>query len=266
MSFWNDILDQLTFSNAEVQSLFLSLFLVFTVSAFEFRKSKSVTLIHRLRNLGFKAMNVAVTVAVVSLIFVRFYPYLPDIHMRDLFWAWIPGWMQIPVGLLILDSIIFCYHRLSHAIPFVWRFHRMHHTDPRPNGSTAVRFHPMEVFFSMSLTFPLGVILDIPSSVSATYLILQPIVTIIHHADLDFGERWDRLMRLILVSPRMHHVHHSQNPLLMNRNFGNLFPFWDRIFGSYVTTPETQPVRYGLKGFSESRWQTVGGMLAVPFK
>ncbi|HSA59984.1 MAG TPA: sterol desaturase family protein [bacterium] len=211
-------------------------------------------------------MNVIATATVSILLIVPMVPILPRSDAVDSMWFSIPAMLRTFLGVLLLDLTIYWYHRLTHLIPVAWQFHRMHHTDFHLDGSTAVRFHPMEVLFSMCFVFPLSFMVGLPVVASEVYLLLQPVITIFHHADIDVGEKWDKIIRCIVVSPRMHHLHHSQDVRQMNRNFGIIFTFWDRIFGTYERNCEPETIKSGLKKFMDEEWQTIDGMLATPFK
>lgn len=144
-------------------------------------------------------------------------------------WPWA---VRALLGLLLLDGLLYFWHRLNHIIPFLWRFHRVHHSDPVMDASTAVRFHPGEFLLATATsTLQLWVVGFDP----ATYVLYDFCVMLavpFHHANLRLPQGWDRAIQSLLITPELHAIHHSVRAEETNSNYGTIFSFWDRIFGT----------------------------------
>ncbi len=168
------------------------------------------------------------------------------------------------IAILLLDAWTFCWHWMNHSIPFFWRFHRTHHSDPHMDVSTATRFHWGELIFSTLFR-----LLLIPlSGLQAWQIIIYGILvfgsTQFHHANISIGKA-DRFLRWIFVTPDMHKVHHSHLPTETNSNYSTLFSFWDRIAGTYRMRSDLENIQFGLNDFNQPHWQTLFGMWKTPF-
>lgn len=144
-------------------------------------------------------------------------------------WPW---WVRSLTGLLALDGILYLWHRLNHIIPFLWRFHRVHHSDPQMDASTAVRFHPGEFLLATGTS---ALQMWIVGFDPATYLLYDFGVMLavpFHHANLRLPRGWDSALQWLIITPEIHAIHHSVRPEETNSNYGTIFSFWDRIFGS----------------------------------
>jgi sterol desaturase/sphingolipid hydroxylase (fatty acid hydroxylase superfamily) len=133
----------------------------------------------------------------------------------------------------LLDLTIYAQHRLLHVLPWLWRVHRVHHADPEVDVSTALRFHPLESVLSMLLKA--GAVLGFgmpPASVLAFEIVLNG-AAMFNHTNASLPARWERWIRLAIVTPDTHRIHHSIDIANANRNFGFCLPWWDRLFGSY---------------------------------
>jgi sterol desaturase/sphingolipid hydroxylase (fatty acid hydroxylase superfamily) len=175
-----------------------------------------------------------------------------------------PYAIRFVLGLVLLDLWMYVWHRANHAIPLLWRFHRMHHSDRRVDVTTATRFHLGEHVGASLLR--LGLIplagLDVWQLLAYDTLVLA--VTQFHHADISIG-RLDAWLRWVIVTPHMHKVHHSDWAPETNSNYATVFSIWDRLFGSFRIRPDPRTLVYGLNEFAAPRWQTVWGMLQTPF-
>lgn len=178
-------------------------------------------------------------------------------------WLGVPWpWRLLP-AILLLDGWLYVWHRMNHRVPLLWRFHRMHHSDAEMDVTTATRFHLGE--HVISATLRLGLIPLFGVNVFEV-LIFETLVvanTMIHHANISLG-RLDGPLRWLIVSPRMHQVHHSRWRPETDSNYSTLFSFWDRLAGSYRTRSGVEPVELGLREFDDDRWQTIAGMLRTP--
>ncbi len=179
--------------------------------------------------------------------------------------AW-PEPVECFAALLLFDLWMYWWHRLNHAVPFLWRFHRMHHSDPAMDTSSGVRFHPGEILMSGAARLAVLPLLGISSIQLVLYeTILLPVV-LFHHANvrlprwLDFG-----LFRAgLLVTPAMHRVHHSQVRSETNSNYSSMLPLWDRLFGSLRVRQDVDQIEFGLEEFASKQSQTLAGMIRTP--
>jgi len=178
-------------------------------------------------------------------------------------WLRLPTGVEGVIGFLAFDGWMYGWHRANHAIPWLWRFHRVHHSDPTVDVTSALRFHVGEMVISTLLRLAVIPLLGISLGNLVFYeLCLQPVIYF-HHSNVAMPERWDRLMRWLLVSPNMHRVHHSDVPVETNSNYASILSFWDRLGGTYRLR-DLATIRYGLKEFREPRWHTLRGIMMTP--
>ena len=138
------------------------------------------------------------------------------------------------VSVLLLDLTIYLQHRLFHAVPWLWRIHRVHHADPEVDVSTALRFHPLESVLSMLLKTGMVVSFGMPASGVLAFEIVLNAAAMFNHANVSIPPRWERWIRFAIVTPEMHRMHHSPCIATANRNFGFSVSWWDRLLGSYL--------------------------------
>jgi sterol desaturase/sphingolipid hydroxylase (fatty acid hydroxylase superfamily) len=145
----------------------------------------------------------------------------------------LPFWLAVALSLLLLDLIIYLQHRLFHAVPLLWRLHRVHHADTEFDVTTALRFHPGEMLVSMGIKLAAIGALGPPALAVLVFEIVLNGAAMFNHANVALPARLERVLRLVLVTPDMHRIHHSTQPQEFNRNFGFNLPWWDRLLGSY---------------------------------
>jgi len=150
--------------------------------------------------------------------------------------AW-PFWVKVIVGVIVLDLAIYLQHVLFHAVPALWRLHRLHHADRDFDVTTGVRFHTVEILLSAGLK--LGVIMALAPPVLAVLVfeILLNATSMFNHGNLGIPRWIDRLLRWIVVTPDMHRVHHSTVRAEANSNYGFNLPWWDFLLGTYRAEP-----------------------------
>jgi len=167
------------------------------------------------------------------------------------------------VSFIVFDLWMYFWHRANHKIPFLWRFHRVHHADSALDATSGYRFHVGEMVLSTILRLAVIPLLGITLQDLLLYeLILQPVV-LFHHSNINLPERLDRWMRAFFVSPNMHRIHHSDIQEETDSNYASIFSVWDRLSRTYRRR-ETATILFGLKEFRDPRWQTVRGMLTMP--
>ena len=177
------------------------------------------------------------------------------------------SWLELMVSLLLLDLLIYLQHRIFHRIPLLWLLHRVHHTDLDLDVSSGTRFHPLEIL--LSLCIKMGAVLALGVSPQAVILfeVLLNATAMFSHTDLRLPLKLDSWLRLMMVTPDMHRVHHSVHPVETDSNFGFNLPWWDRLLGTYRAQPRDGHDRM-LIGLQEFRDQTSLGLrhlLVMPF-
>ena len=178
----------------------------------------------------------------------------------------LPNWLAMVLAVVLLDFWTYWWHRLNHALPFLWRFHRTHHSDPAMDASTGVRFHLGEIFLSWTARLAVLPLLGVSLVQLATYEALLLPVVLFHHSNLRLPRWLDFGLLVVMVTPAMHRVHHSRELVETNSNYGSLLPWWDWLFGSLRLRRDVENIRYGLDEFADRRWQTFGGMMRTPLR
>jgi len=179
----------------------------------------------------------------------------------------LPWWINIPLAVIVLDLAIYAQHVLFHAVPVLWRLHRMHHADLEFDVTTGVRFHPVEIVLSMAIK--LGVVVALGTSAVGVLIfeILLNATSMFNHGNVRIPARLDRILRWLVVTPEMHRVHHSIEPAETNSNFGFNLPWWDRLFGTYRAQPAAghEAMTIGIDEFRDPRELRLDRMLLQPF-
>jgi sterol desaturase/sphingolipid hydroxylase (fatty acid hydroxylase superfamily) len=204
---------------------------------------------------------------------------LPVLAVGAALWAERQGWglfnqlalpaaLTIPAFVILFDLAIYWQHRLYHQIPWLWRLHRTHHADGDFDASTGVRFHPLSILISMLIKIAIVLILGPPALAVLLAEILLNVTAVFNHGNIYIPPAIDSKLRLLLVTPDMHRVHHSTIMEETNSNFGFNFPWWDRLFGSYRQAPEKGHVAMdiGVEGFAGEGETSIGSMLSHPFR
>lgn len=178
-----------------------------------------------------------------------------------------PSWLTFVVALAALDLATFTQHYLLHHVPLFWRIHRTHHSDCDCDFSTAVRFHPLESVYTTAVLTTTIAGLGLPAAAVLLSQVLATLITFAEHANVRVPASIDRVLRLFIVTPDLHRIHHSANVFETNSNYGTVFPWWDRLFGTYRAEPIAgqEHLVFGLVDFAEARHQTLTGLLAQPF-
>jgi sterol desaturase/sphingolipid hydroxylase (fatty acid hydroxylase superfamily) len=146
-----------------------------------------------------------------------------------------------------------------------WQFHRVHHSNSEVNVTTALRQHPGETMWrTLCYAFAVGAF-GIPLWVFLAYLMISTLNAQLEHTNIRVNVSIDRVLRLLIVTPNMHKIHHSRDQIETDSNYANIFSIWDRLFRTYTPTIDFGRLRYGLDGFDERKRQTVPALLALPF-
>jgi sterol desaturase/sphingolipid hydroxylase (fatty acid hydroxylase superfamily) len=179
-----------------------------------------------------------------------------------------PVWLTVVVAVILLDLAIYFQHVLFHAVPALWRLHRMHHADLDFDVTTGVRFHPVEILLSMGIKLGVIAALGAPAVSVLIFEVLLNATSMFNHGNVRLPGRVDRLLHLLVVTPDMHRVHHSVLPRETNSNFGFNLPWWDRLFGTYRAAPAAgqEAMTIGIEQFRDPRELGLGHMLTQPFR
>ena len=180
----------------------------------------------------------------------------------------LPFWFKAALAFLLLDLAIYLQHVLFHAVPALWRLHRMHHADLGFDVTTGARFHPIEIVLSMLIKAAAVVGLGAPALAVLAFEIALSATAMFNHANARLPARLDRGIRLVVVTPDMHRVHHSAVPAETNSNFGFNLPWWDRLFGTYRAEPAAghEAMTLGLATFRDPGELRLDKMLIQPFR
>ena len=180
--------------------------------------------------------------------------------------AW-PVWVEVVLAVVVLDLVIYWQHVMFHAVPGLWRLHMVHHADLDFDLTTGVRFHPFEILLSMVIKMAAITALGAAPLAVILFEIVLSATSIFNHGNVVLPPVLDRLLRLVVVTPDMHRVHHSTVADETNSNFGFNLPWWDRLFGTYRAQPAAghEGMTIGLEQFRDPRRQWLWHMLALPF-
>ncbi|MDX1821108.1 MAG: sterol desaturase family protein [Paracoccaceae bacterium] len=179
-----------------------------------------------------------------------------------------PQWVAILVSMLLLDLAIYLQHVMFHAVPGLWRLHRMHHADLEFDATTGLRFHPIEILLSMGIKLAVVAALGPPAVAVLLFEVLLNATALFNHANIDLPRPVDRVLRLFVVTPDMHRVHHSTSPRETNSNYGFNLPWWDRLLGTYVAQPAKGHIgmEIGIEQFRTRRDLWLDRMLIQPLR
>ena len=180
----------------------------------------------------------------------------------------LPFWLEVLLALLVLDFAIWVQHVLFHAVPALWRLHRVHHADLDFDLTTGARFHPLEIIFSMLIKFAVIAALGPPVIAVILFEVILNAMAMFNHANIALPAAVDRPLRWLVVTPDMHRVHHSIEDDETNSNFGFNLSWWDWLLGTYRAQPRAgqQGMTIGIRQHREPRRvDRLDGMLVLPF-
>jgi len=186
-----------------------------------------------------------------------------------LYYLMLPPWLAVVVAVVALDLVIYLQHVMFHAVPALWRLHRLHHADLDYDMTTGARFHPIEILLSMLIKFAAIVVLGPPAVAVLIFEVMLNALAMFNHGNVRLPLGFDRLLRLLVVTPDMHRVHHSIEDHETNSNFGFNLSLWDRLFGTYKDQPDAghMGMIIGIRDYrNEKEVDRLPGMLALPFR
>jgi sterol desaturase/sphingolipid hydroxylase (fatty acid hydroxylase superfamily) len=182
--------------------------------------------------------------------------------------AALPAWLALPVAVVTLDLLIYLQHVVFHAVPLLWRLHRVHHADLHFDVTTGSRFHPIEIVLSMLIKLAAILVIGPSPEAVVVFEVLLNATAMFNHGNVRLPAGLDRGLRWLVVTPDMHRVHHSVEGDETNSNFGFSLPWWDRLFGTYRDQPRSghDGMTIGIHGWRDPRQvDQLRGMLALPF-
>ncbi len=211
-------------------------------------------------SLVIRVMGPFIAVVAASMAIANDWGFIPLLNL--------PFYMEIILAVVLLDLALYWQHVASHRIPFIWRFHRVHHADRDMDASTGVRFHPIES--AMSMLYKCVVVIVVGPAVIAVVIfeIILNASALFNHANVRLPKWLDRIVRTLVVTPDMHSVHHSVLPNETNSNYGFFLSVWDKIFGSYIANPKLNPdsINIGLPIYQSKKPSSLVWSLKLPFK
>jgi sterol desaturase/sphingolipid hydroxylase (fatty acid hydroxylase superfamily) len=216
----------------------------------------------QVRNLAFTALNFMLAGAIASVLVAA------SLWITQHGWGLAaidgPTWLVVALGVLALDLTEYLRHRISHRVPWLWRLHRVHHTDRQIDVTSSLRSHPLEQALRPLFDATAILLVGIVPLALAVHALLQIATLLFQHANVALPAALDRWLAWITPTPAYHLVHHSRRRLQTDSNYGACFTLWDRLFGSFQ--PNDAELVLGLDGFDVAREQSVVGMLANPWR
>lgn len=178
-----------------------------------------------------------------------------------------PALVAILSSVLLLDFLDYWLHRLSHRINWLWRLHRVHHADPDFDVTTQMRHHPLEIAFFIPFRLLAVSLLGMPAEAAVLQSLLATVVNLFAHGNIVMPAWLDYGLRQLVITPDMHRIHHSSARTETDTNFGMVFPWWDRIFSTYLHQPARghRGMEIGLEKFRADRDQRIDRLLVQPF-
>lgn len=179
-----------------------------------------------------------------------------------------PVWCSVVLSILMLDCLIYWQHRLFHRVPLLWRLHRVHHTDPELDVSSAVRFHPLEILLSLLIKASAILLLGIPVIAVLLFDVLLNAAAMFNHTNARLPEKWEAMLRRVIVTPDFHRIHHSRVNREANSNFGFFLSIWDTLFASKCSQAMggDEALNIGLPGTKTYQPRSLKALLWMPFK
>ncbi len=172
------------------------------------------------------------------------------------------------IQILILDLVIYFQHRLFHHVPFLWRFHAMHHIDPMLDTTSGLRFHPIEIIISNFIKVAVILMVGINPLSVLIFEVALNFLAMFNHSNLSIPEKLEQKISKIVITPALHTIHHAKNWEMTNSNFGFSVPWWDKFFGTFLSNgiEPQENIEIGIVPMPKKKWIVFPGMLLYPFK
>ena len=177
----------------------------------------------------------------------------------------LPRWCRIAIGTLLMDLTFYYWHRANHRIALLWRFHNVHHIDPDLDVSTSYRFHFVEIAYSCVFRVCQMLVVGADPLTYAIYETVFSAETMFHHSNVRMPLGLERWLNRVIVTPRMHGVHHSAVAAQTNSNYGVIFPWWDRLHRTLLLNVPQSSIRIGVPGYLEPKDNRLWNLLRMPF-
>lgn len=218
---------------------------------------------HLFHGIVLQVGNIIVNIAIAS-VFVVCFVWIEKHHIGLLNIVSVPYSLKIIIGILSVDFAFYWTHLWYHKIEIFWRLHRVHHSDIQMDSSTVYRFHPLDALLNMATNVLAGAIFGLDINIIAISWILYIPLFILQHSSIKFPIWTDKFFGNIFVTPNFHKVHHHQDQKFTDSNYGNMFIFWDKLFGTFKTLPVNE-IKFGLIEFETKERQTFWYLLKSPF-
>ncbi|MDH5187413.1 MAG: sterol desaturase family protein [Rhodospirillaceae bacterium] len=219
-------------------------------------------------NLGIVVLNTLIARAVLPMAPIMFASLSAEMGWGIFNLFAIPPVIAIIATIILMDFTIWLQHVMVHAVPILWRLHRLHHADLDYDVTTGARFHPIEILLSLGIKFAVIALLGAPAAAVLVFEIVLNAMAMFNHANFKLPLGVDAILRTLFVTPDMHRVHHSIVPQETNSNFGFNLSIWDRLFGTYIAQPTGghEGMTIGLDMFRTVKDERLDQMLIQPFK
>jgi sterol desaturase/sphingolipid hydroxylase (fatty acid hydroxylase superfamily) len=241
---------------------FITLFLIleqFITTQFSFLKRPQ----HFFHNFLLFATFLAINFFAASVV-VNCFTWLNDHRVGLFFYIKIPYLVQLIASVLLFDMAAYWFHRLTHKNSFLWRFHRVHHSDTTMDASTQFRSHPVDVFYFTSSGILASAIFGLDLTAFGLYFLILMPLTVLEHSNIRIPAWIDKSFGLVFTTPNFHKVHHEQKQFYTDSNYADIFILWDRLFGTFKYKP-THEIKFGLEEFEEEGKQKFLYLFISPF-
>ena len=219
-------------------------------------------------NLGLFAVDTALVRLAIPLLMIGTAQVVGERGWGLFNWLDWPIWLEFVLAIAALDLALYAQHVATHRVPLLWRLHKVHHSDPDFDVTTAARFHPIEI--GLSMAWKMAVVAALGPAVLAVFVfeLAFNLATMFTHANVGLPERLDQLVRKLWVTPDMHRIHHSARERETNSNYGTMLSGWDRLFGTYTRRSEDgrRGLTIGLEDYQDERPGRLGWSLLLPFR
>jgi len=219
-------------------------------------------------NLGLVGLNGFLITFLMPFVAVSAATWSESHSFGVMYWLEIPPTVAFITSIILLDAVIYWQHIMFHSIPFLWRLHRMHHADLDIDVTTGARFHPVEIIISMWIKIGAVTVIGAPMWAVIVFEITLNASAMFNHSNARLPLFVDKWLRMLIVTPDMHRVHHSVIERETHSNFGFFLSVWDRLFGTYIAQPSQghDRMKIGLPTFKRPREQWLDKMLTQPFR
>lgn len=218
------------------------------------------------RNIGVASVALPALRLVQIPLFVALAKWAEEVQFGVLHWVSWPAWIAYPLAFLILDYGSYTWHWLNHRFPFLWRFHNVHHIDPDLDVTTAFRFHAGEILIGVIYRGAFVLLAGPPYLLVLIYEIIFEAATNFHHTNWRLPYSFEKWLSYLIVTPRMHGIHHSIVKKETDSNYSVIFSFWDRLHHTIRLNIHQDEIDTGVPSYRDPDEQTVGKLLTLPMK